>query len=67
MRGNKEAQWNHKYMKIVEQPVRTIEKAEDLKSIQLNVGILMKTLSNIFMSSRFYKEARMVSFLDRLL
>lgn len=66
-RGNKEAQWNHKYMKIVENPVRTVEKAEDLKSIQLNVGILMKTLHNIFMSSRFYKEARMVSFLDRLL
>ena len=27
----------------------------------------MKTLHNIFQSSRFYKEARMVSFLDRLL
>lgn len=27
----------------------------------------MKTLHNIFLSSRFYKEARMVSFLDRLL
>ena len=33
----------------------------------MNVGILMKTLHNIFLSSRFYKEARMVSFLDRLL
>ena len=66
-RGNKEAQWNHKYMKILEQPVQTIERAEDLKAIQLNVGILMKTLANIFLSSRFYKEVRMVSFLDRLL
>lgn len=46
--GNKEAQWNHKYMKILEQPVQTIEKAEDLKAIQMNVGILMKTLHNIF-------------------
>ena len=54
-------------MKIIEQPVSTIEKAEDLKSVTLNVGILMKTLKNIFMSSKFYKEARMVSFLDRLL
>ena len=27
----------------------------------------MKTLHNIFLSSRFYREARMVSFLDRLL
>ena len=30
-KGNKEAQWNHKYMKIIEQPVQTIERAEDLK------------------------------------
>jgi len=67
MRGNKEAQWNYKYMKIIESPVQTIERSEDLKSIQLNVGILLKTLQNIFMSSNFYKEARMVSFLDRLL
>ena len=27
----------------------------------------MRTLQNIYKSSRFYKEARMVSFLDRLL
>ena len=66
-KGNKEAQWNHKYMKILENPVQAIERAEDLKAIQMNVGILMKTLHNIFLSSRFYKEARMVSFLDRLL
>ena len=66
-RGNKEAQWNHKYMKIIEGPVQTIERAEDLKSVQMNVAILMKTLENIFQSSRFYKEVRMVSFLDRLL
>mmetsp|Transcript_24812 Transcript_24812/g.33215 ORF Transcript_24812/g.33215 Transcript_24812/m.33215 type:complete len:152 (+) Transcript_24812:895-1350(+) len=66
-KGNKEAQWNHKYMKILESPVQTIERAEDLKAIQMNVGILMKTLHNIFLSSRFYKETRMVSFLDRLL
>ena len=54
-------------MKIIDGPVSTIERAEDLKSVQMNVGILMNTLQNIFNSSRFYKEARMVSFLDRLL
>lgn len=54
-------------MKILEQPVQKIERAEDLKTIQTSVGILMKTLDSIFRSSRFYKEARMVSFLDRLL
>jgi len=47
-KGFKEAQWNHKYMKILEPPVQTIERAEDLKQIQMNVGILMKTLHNIF-------------------
>ena len=41
MKGNKEAQWNHKYMKILEKPVQTIERAEDLKTIQSNVGILL--------------------------
>ena len=33
----------------------------------MNVSVLMKSLANIFNSSNFYKEARMVSFLDRLL
>ena len=32
-KGNKEAQWNHKYMKILENPVQAIERAEDLKAI----------------------------------
>ena len=33
VRGNKEAMWNNKYMKIIEKPVNTIEKTEDLKSV----------------------------------
>ena len=33
----------------------------------MNVAVLMKSLSSIFDTSNFYKEARMVSFLDRLL
>lgn len=65
--GNKEAQWNNKYMKILESPVQQIESADDLRAVELNVGVLMKTCNDIFMASRFYKEARMVSFLDRLL
>lgn len=66
-RGNKEAQWNHKYMKILEIPVQAIENADDLSIMEMNVGVLMKTCYDIFSSSSFYKEARMVSFLDRLL
>ena len=33
LRGNKEAMWNHKYMKIIEKPVSAIERSEDLKTI----------------------------------
>ena len=33
----------------------------------MQVGVLMRSLDNIFQSSNFYKEARMTSFLDRLL
>ena len=54
-------------MKILESPVQQIESADDLRAVELNVGVLMKTCNDIFMASRFYKEARMVSFLDRLL
>ena len=54
-------------MKVIEKPVQTIEKAESLKKMAMQVGILMRSLENIFKTSNFYKEARMVSFLDRLL
>lgn len=67
VKGLKEAKWNHKYMRIIEQPVKTIEQAKDLKEIVLNLGALMNSLHNIFQSSNFYKENRILSFLDRLL
>lgn len=47
-RGNKEAQWNHKYMKILEGPVTIIEQSNDLGAVEMNVGILMTTLHDIF-------------------
>ena len=53
-------------MKILEKPVQTIEKADDLRSIQLNVAPLLKTCKNVYENSSFYKEARIVSFIDRL-
>lgn len=67
VKGLKEAKWNHKYMRIVEQPVKTIEQAKELKEIVLNLGALMNSLHNIYLSSNFYKENRILSFLDRLL
>lgn len=63
----KEAKWNNKYMKIIEKPVKTIEGAKDLKEIALNISALMNSLHSIFQSSNFYKENRILSFLDRLL
>lgn len=54
-------------MKIIEKPVVQVEKATDLKDIILVIGALMKSLKNIYENSNFYKEARIVSFIDRLL
>lgn len=67
LKGLKEAKWNHKYMKIIEKPVKTIEGAKELREIALNITALMNSLHNIFQSSNFYKENRILSFLDRLL
>ena len=39
----------------------------DLNDIVLVIVALLKSLKNIYTISNFYKEARMVSFVDRLL
>ena len=67
MKGAKEARWNNKYMKIIEKPVKQIEQAENLMDIQIVIVALLKSLKNIYDNSNFYKEARIVSFVDRLL
>ena len=54
-------------MKVIEQPVRQIEQATDLFEIQIVIVALLKSLQNIYENSNFYKEARIVSFVDRLL
>lgn len=66
-KGAKEAKWNNKYMKIIENPVKQIEKATDLLDIQLVIIALLRSLQNIYNNSNFYKEARIVSFVDRLM
>ena len=66
-KGVKEAKWNNKYMKIIEQPVREIEQGKDLERVSLVITSLLKSLKNIYENSNFYKEARIVSFVDRLL
>ena len=67
VKGAKEACWNTKYLKILQNPVQVVETVTDLKPIQLQIAPLLKTLKNIYDSSNFYKEARIVSFIDRLL
>jgi Dynein heavy chain, N-terminal region 1 len=67
IKGAKEARWNNKYMKVIEKPVTQIERAEQLKDIQFVIISLLKSLKNIYENSNFYKEARIVSFVDRLL
>ena len=54
-------------MKIIENPVKQIELSTDLNDIVLVIVALLKSLKNIYTISNFYKEARMVSFVDRLL
>jgi hypothetical protein len=68
MKGAKEARWNNKYMKIIEKPVKQIEQTDkNLMDIQIVIVALLKSLKNIYDNSNFYKEARIVSFVDRLL
>ena len=54
-------------MKIIEKPVKQIEQATELLDIQMVIIALLKSLRNIYQNSNFYKEARIVSFVDRLL
>lgn len=54
-------------MKVIEKPVSQIETAGEFKDIQFIIVSLLKSLKNIYENSNFYKEARIVSFIDRLL
>ena len=67
MKGAKEARWNNKYMRIIEKPVKQVELTDNLVDIQQVIIALLKSLKNIYQNSNFYKEARIVSFVDRLL
>lgn len=65
-KGFKEARWNYKYLKVLEKPVQAIEQTHELRTIQMNVAPLLKTCKHVYENSSFYKEARIVSFIDRL-
>jgi len=67
IQGTKEAKWNYKYMKVIEKPVTQVEQATQFKDMQFVIVSLLKSLKNIYENSNFYKEARIVSFIDRLL
>lgn len=65
-KGLKEAKWNEKYMTIIENPVTKIEQGS-LEECALSIGPLMNSLMATYQNSNFYKEARIVSFMDHLL
>ena len=44
-----------------------METSNEFKDIQFIIVSLLKSLKNIYENSNFYKEARIVSFIDRLL
>lgn len=54
-------------MAILLKPVKQVESATELRQISLSIAVLLKSLKNVYESSNFYKEARIVSFIDRLL
>ena len=54
-------------MKVIEKPVTQVEQATHFKDMQFVIVSLLKSLKNIYENSNFYKEARIVSFIDRLL
>lgn len=47
--------------------MKEIEQGKDLDRACLVITSLLKSLKNIYENSNFYKEARIVSFVDRLL
>ena len=65
-KGYKEALWNDKYMSLLENQVLRIEESDDLSKISWAIVPLMSSLKNIYESSNFYKEARIISFIDHL-
>jgi hypothetical protein len=54
-------------MRVIEKPVQEIEQAKEFREIHLVIVVLLKSLRNIYENSNFYKEARIVSFVDRLM
>lgn len=54
-------------MKVLQIPVQTIEQATELIQVSSSVAVLLKSLKHVYENSNFYKEARIVSFIDRLL
>lgn len=63
--GMKEAKWNKKYMSSIEKPVMILAKGSWKEMVGIISG-LMKAIKGIYEKSNFYKEARIVSFLDHM-
>ena len=66
LKGYKEALWNNKYMSLLENQVLRIQDSDDLTKISWAINPLLTSLKNIYEWSNFYKEARIISFIDHL-
>ena len=65
--GMKEAKWNKKYMSTIEKPVDVLTHGNLKQIVSENaVQNMMASLKSIYEKSNFYKEARIVSFLDHM-
>ena len=65
VKGAKEARWNCKYLAVVEVPATKIEKGA-LREASTSITTIMSSLKSVYENSNFYKEARIVSFLDHM-
>ena len=63
--GMKEAKWNKKYMNSIDKPINILLKGE-WKEIAGITPSLMELFRGIYEKSNFYKEARIVSFIDHM-
>lgn len=67
LKGAKEARWNNKHIKRLAKPVSEIESSSCWgPSLSQAVQEVCEGLQQIFEVSNFYRELRIVSFLERL-
>jgi len=65
--GSFEAKINYEYLKDLELPFITLTSNNGLTNAPLLFPAMMSNLQNLFAKSSFYKESRLISFLEKLI